>query len=265
MNTYRLWPVGSGQRISGITRWRAAIMHLGISASIASVVLIAMIAVWFRPPYFEATRGSDLFMILMGVDVILGPLLTLIIFDTRKKGLKYDLAIVAAVQIGALLYGLNAIAASRPVYAVFVKDRFELVLSKDIDASDDERPASLKFERPPVIMGPEFIAAERPIEPKERERLLFSGLAGRDIQFFPQYYVPYEEQKVRAAAVGGRIEQLKKLNPNNTAAIERAIERSGRQGEQLSYLPLRTTNKDLTVLLDSKSGDVIAVISVSPW
>jgi hypothetical protein len=57
----------------------------------------------------------------------LGPLITLIIFDTKKPRLKYDLATIAVLQVAALAYGSYIMFEARPVYTVFVGNQFQTV------------------------------------------------------------------------------------------------------------------------------------------
>jgi hypothetical protein len=64
-----------------------------------------MFFVWYPPPYFEVDGGWRILRILAGVDVVVGPLLTLILFKPGKPGLKFDMTCIALMQIGALVYG----------------------------------------------------------------------------------------------------------------------------------------------------------------
>lgn len=88
-----------------MTRGKAAAIHLGISALVAAAVIGLMLMLWYPPPYFEAMGGETLLMLIVGCDVIIGPLITLIIFKPHKKGLKTDLTIIGCVQVAALAYG----------------------------------------------------------------------------------------------------------------------------------------------------------------
>ena len=88
-----------------MSRWKAATIYLAISAVIAGAVLWAMLAVWYPRPFFEAAGGGHLLFILVGVDVVLGPTITLIVFDIQKKklsALQFDLTVIAVLQLAAL-------------------------------------------------------------------------------------------------------------------------------------------------------------------
>ena len=91
------------------SRWQAAGTHFLICVAIAVVVVVLMLEVWYPRPLFEAAGGNGLLYILVGVDVILGPLLTLVVFKAGKRGMKFDLAAIAAVQVAALIYGCHIV------------------------------------------------------------------------------------------------------------------------------------------------------------
>ena len=109
-----------------MTRWRASGLHLLFSIAIAAAVLALMLSLWYPGPLFEAAGGNDLLFILAGVNVVIGPLITLIIFRSGKWGLKFDLAVIGILQIGALIYGMRAVYLARPLFIVFVVDQFQV-------------------------------------------------------------------------------------------------------------------------------------------
>jgi hypothetical protein len=86
-------------------RVRAGFLHLAVSLFIAAIITIPVI-LWLYPnPFFEAAGGLKLFVIILTVDICIGPLLTFFVFDKRKKSLCKDLGFVVALQIAALIYG----------------------------------------------------------------------------------------------------------------------------------------------------------------
>src|SRR5256885_4161050 len=116
-----------------MTRVRAASLHLGISVIVALIAVASMILVWYPPPLFQLLGGFELLLLIVGVDVTLGPLLTFVVFKSGKKGLKFDLSAIAFLQLSALIYGASVVFVARPGYIVFVKDRFEMVRVADIE------------------------------------------------------------------------------------------------------------------------------------
>src|SRR6266498_743017 len=115
-----------------MSRWKAAGMHFGLSAAIAAALLMLMLALWYPPPYFTLMGGATLVLLIAGCDVVLGPLITLIVFRSGKKGLALDLTMIGIVQSLALTYGIYTMFEARPAFTVFAVDRFEVVAANDI-------------------------------------------------------------------------------------------------------------------------------------
>lgn len=245
----------------GITRWKASGLHLLISAAIAGTLVAIMLTVWYPWPLFDIAGGSGLMIILVGVDVVLGPLITLIIFRAGKKGLKYDIMMIAALQIAALAYGVHAVFAVRPVYLVYTIDRFDLVTAIDLEDEDLANAKLEEFRRLP-LGRPKYVAASMPQDPTERQKILESGLAGKDINLFPQYYVPYD---VQAKVAAGKAKPIGKLQDRDPIAVREFLASSGRTPDSLRYLPLRYRRGDGAVLLDATTGMPVKILKIDPW
>lgn len=246
-----------------ITRWRAAAIHLSLSAVIAIAVLSAIYLVWYPGALFDVAGGFALFLLIAGVDVTIGPLVTLIIFRQGKKGLKFDLATIAVAQFAALLYGTSVLYESRPAWIVFVVDRFELVRANDI--LPQERPkAKPPFDVLPLT-GPRVVGVRLPTDPEARFLLGFSGIAGRDVQDYPQYFVPYALVRSQVAARAKPYGDLRRFNPGAETRIAALPGKWGRAPGDLGFVPMRAGKADLTALVDRKTGDYLGTSSLHPW
>ena len=246
---------------SKMSRWKASAIHLLLSAAIAGTLVAFMLTVWYPWPLFQAAGGSQLMLILVGVDVTLGPLITLIIFKSGKKALKFDLTVIALVQLAALAYGIYTVYLARPVYLVFTIDRFELVTAKDLDPSDLAKVTRAEF-RPSLLARPQYAAAIPPTDPALRAKVLETSIVGKDLQMYPQYYVPYPEQAQNALAKAKNVSIMLKRHPE---AIKRYLSSSGRGEDSVKYLPLSAPAKDGIVLLDTASGSPVDIVLVNPW
>src|SRR5476649_2308069 len=149
-----------------ISRWKASAIHLSASAVIAAAVIWAMLWIWYPSPFFEALGGMRLIALIVGVDVVLGPLITLIVFDINKKSLKFDLATIVILQLAALFYGVHIAFQARPVYLLFVKDRFEIVAANQLEPEQLAKATRPEFKTVP-FSGPWTAAADLPTDPKE--------------------------------------------------------------------------------------------------
>lgn len=245
------------------TRWRAAGTHFGLSVLVAALVLAAIYFVWYPGALFDSAGGRDLFTLIACVDVTIGPLITLIIFVPGKRGLAFDLVVIAVLQLAALAYGVYVLYESRPVWIVFVKDRFELVRANYL-LEEDIGKARPPYDELPLD-GPRVVGARMPADPKEQLAISLSGAAGRDLQTFPQHYVPYEQVKAEAAAKSLPFARLAEFNAAKRDQLAQWPGRLGRSPDAVRYLPLRAGKVDLAVLVDAKTGDYLATAGLHPW
>jgi hypothetical protein len=251
-------------RLQTVNRWHAASIHAGISLTVASAVAALVFLVWFPPELLVVTGGVSLFVVLIAVDVALGPSLTLIVFNPAKKWLKFDLLVIAGLQLAALCYGLYVVSEARPVYVVFAVDRFEAVTAAEIPLQELAKVSDARFAKLPWF-GPRYVAAVTPLDGQERKRILFAGLQGVDIQQFPQYFIPYADQAGNAAARARRIEDLIRDKPHAEPAVAKFLGRSGIAAAAAAYLPLHARNRDATLVLRKDSGEILGVVPIDPW
>jgi len=245
-----------------MSRFQAAAIHLCISATIAASVFVPIYFLWYPGDLFDAAGGLTLFLIVVAIDVCAGPLLTLIIFVQGKKGLVFDLWVIGILQASFLVYGVSALAESRPVFIAFVKDRFELVRANQIpDSVLDENHMNSIRDLP--WLGPKVVGVKFPTDPDQQFKVMISGMAGVDIQCYPQYHVPYDAERADVLAKARPIANLVKFNKGlDLAAVAKSVERA--EGG-VRYLPLRAGKVDLTVLLDAKNADVLRLAAIKPW
>lgn len=247
-----------------LNRFTASGLHLVISAGIAISILLGMKLVWYPDPYFEAIEAGRLILILVAVDVIIGPLITLIIYNQKKPGLKRDLLIVVFLQTAALVYGMYAVFIARPVYAVFNVDRFDLVVASEIDPAELKKAERPEFKSLP-LWGPQIIAAKLPLDEKELEAILLSSVrGGADVQHLPKYYVPYTDMMETAKRKAMPLAILQK-KAGGATLVDRFIANYGHHDTQLGFVPFRGRKKDFSVVLELNTGKVAGFLLIDPY
>ena len=199
----------------------------------------------------------------IGVDLILGPTLTLILFKPRKPGLLFDLAVIAAIQLGALIYGTTVIFQERPYYAVFAVDRFEVIAYRDADASMIRHDALT--QKP--LRGPILAVASLPEDPAEFQRLLeetvFEGKP--DIQYRPEFWSPYEERSDAVALRARSLATLAEEKPETEALISSFAQSLDREVSEFSYVPLVGKDRAFVFVIDAVTAEPIDIIDADPW
>ena len=244
-----------------LTRWQASGLHLFISIAIAAGALAVMLLVWYPRPLFEASGGTGLLYILVGVDVVIGPLITLVVFKAGKRGMRFDLVVIGLLQLAALLYGSYIMFEARPVYIALVKGQFEVVTAVEVSADQLAQARRPEFRRLPLD-GPKLVYIE--MNEQERSEVVQSVFAGGpDIHMRPKYYVPYAERSREALAEAQRLEQARRTWPEAVPLIDRYLAESGRKEADTAYLPGRAPFGWIIALVDAKTGAVLRFLFVS--
>ncbi len=138
-----------------ITKLKATAIHLSMSVVVFVYLAYQIYYNWYPEPYFSIDGGWQGIRLVGAVDLVLGPLITFLIFDPRKprREILFDLITIVVIQFGALAYGIYATYTQRPV-AVVVIDNFvvsstmEQYGGKLVSAGDLKR---FSEEKPPII------------------------------------------------------------------------------------------------------------------
>lgn len=248
-----------------MSRWKAAALHLCISAVIAGIASGLLLGVWYPPPYFHADGAGKLLALVVGVDVSIGPLLTLLVFKTGKRGLKLDLTVIGILQAIALVYGFHVLVSSRPVFMVAAVDRFAVVDADEISEADlakAPRPAWRHLS----WTGPVLVGATLPKDAKQRNALMFSSLkGGKDIQDLPERYVPYSGVAGGMLAKARPVTMLRRMHPKAAGEITRWLAVRHLTDRQVVWLPIQARKRDMVMMMKASNGQPIEPIPLDPW
>ena len=240
------------------SRWQAAGTHFLICVAIAATVVTLMLTLWYPGPLFDAAGGSGLLFILVGVDVTLGPLLTLVVFKAGKPGMAFDLTVIALLQVAALLYGGSVVFLARPAFIVFVKDRFEVVSAAELAPEDLAAARYPQFRKAP-IGGPGLAAAEMPANPEERRKVIEAALAGRDMQQLPRLWVPYDKARAEVLSKAKPLVYFRK-DSDVGPAVNAYLAGESAGAKDKPALLLRTRFAWLVVIVDPKTAEPVKML-----
>ena len=241
------------------SRWQAAGLHLLISVATAAAAVAVIVLVWYPAPLFEAARGNRLLFILLGVHIVLGPLLTLLVFKAGKRGMALDLAVIGLVQFAALGYGCSIAFLARPAFIVFVKDRFEVISAAELEPDELDAAKYPQFRSPPWT-GPLLAAADFPTDPEGRQKVVGAAMRGLDVQNFPRYFVPYAERAGEVLAKAETIARVRTTEPEAARVADEYLKSSGTAEADVRSLLLRTPYTWIVVLIDPKTAQPVKML-----
>lgn len=104
-----------------MSRWKACGIHFAISFVIFIFLISIIYFIWYPGDFIKA-GGWQGIRIVAGVDLVLGPVLTLLVFNATKKSLKWDLSFIAALQATCLVAGTWVVYQERPLYQILSND-----------------------------------------------------------------------------------------------------------------------------------------------
>lgn len=240
---------------------KAFLIHLAISILIATMSLVLVYLVWNPAPLYTATGITKIFLLMLGIDLVLGPLLTFIVYKKGKKTLKFDLFVIGLLQLIALVYGLYHVYEGRPVWIAYNVDRFDLVRVNEIDT---RKIAQAKPEFQILSnTGPKYVAAVIPKDDKEvSQQILFDEIGyGIAPSQRPELYQPLDTVAALLVTKSKPIEEL--YNYNDKSDVDNIL---SKYPTATRYLPLKASAINMVVLIDKTEADkVVNIVNLRPW
>ena len=243
----------------------AACIHLGVSLSIAALAAAVVFGLWYPYPYREISGGRSLFLLVVFVDVVMGPLITLVIFNRNKprRELMTDFLVVGLLQLAALSYGIWTVFVARPVHLVFEYNRMAVVHAIDVDPALLSK-APRELQKLPMT-GPTAIALRPFKNSAEQIDATIAAMGGAPLPARSDLWQPYRDSVVDILKEAKPAAELETRFPSQVSVIHRAVESTGKTVPQLRYLPLLGRNDAWTVLLDAITAEPVGFIPLDSF
>lgn len=244
---------------------KLALFHLFGSLIIAALCAWLVMSVWYPFPYDQLAGGLKLLLMVAAVDVVCGPLLTLILASPAKSRREtvLDFSLVILIQLGALAYGLHTVYAARPVYLAFDVDRFTIASAAQI--GDGELAKADEGFRTLPLSGVRRISL-KPVPPDQIADSAMLSLGGIEPVARPTLWMPYNEAeelpKIRAAMQPVSVLLAARRDAAQQAAINSAVAVAGLPQDKLYFLPFTSDkNKEWSALLNEQ-GNIVGYMAV---
>ena len=247
-------------------RIKASAIHLALSLTLAMMAALLVFVVWYPYPYRDISGGRELFLLVVGVDVIMGPLMTLAVFNRNKprQELRRDLAVIGLLQLLALAYGLWTVAVARPVPLVFEIDRFRVVHAIDVPTELLNR-APQALQRLPLT-GPTLLSVREFKDSRESFEATMAALQGAALGARPDFWQSYEQAKPQVLARARPLADLNARFPARAGEVTKALQSAtGRLPTSIGYIPMVGRSTFWTVLIDSSTAEVIAFVPIDSF
>jgi len=243
-----------------ITRFKAFAIHIGISIAIFLCLLALLLGYWYKPPFFDLEDGPRAVQIIIFVDLVLGPLLTLIVFKPGKPGLKFDLTLIAVFQLSALIYGMWMVQIARPVTVFLSYDALYIVSYRTIKESHIPKADIDKI----IGLEPTFFYIDLPKgQPGSVSDSMQAFKEGRAIEYIYSYAAPLSfSNKKQTSTIAIDIEQYTASNNEWSAILQNFMAIHKRTFATTTFLPIKGRRGNYILAVDNKDGEIIDYLQI---
>ena len=132
---------------------RYALRHLLLSLLVALASAAVVFGLWYPAPYRQMLQVGHIYLLVLVVDVVCGPLLTLIVASPRKSRRErwLDFSLIGAIQLAALACGMYSVWVARPAVLAFVGKWGQITISDFIRHMGADLPAIKRSWRSVVL------------------------------------------------------------------------------------------------------------------
>jgi len=242
-------------RATGRSDDAAHLLHDLLSA------LDSALPVWLRyaPPFFRVVRVLQLRLLADPAGIIAGPLLTLIVYRPNKPRLMMNLAVIAAIQFGALAWGVRVLYEQRPVLMAFIgfnQNRFFPIAAWQAQQGTRsiEELRALSPGRPPMVY------IDLPEDPDEARSLLTASTTSvlRQTERFHAIDAP----RLARIAQGARSRKVyEAISPAYVEGIDRFVTEHGSDAEKYAFIPLFGRFGAALLAISKTDGSLAGVVA----
>jgi hypothetical protein len=248
-------------------RLKAFGWHLLASASALAIILGGLYFGWYKWPGWYLADVSQVVKVMVAVDLVVGPLLTLVIAVAAKKRrvLARDVTVIIVVQLIALGYGSVSLWNGRPLYFAFSEDVLQLVQAYDISASEAALGVKTNANLAPHWYSlPRWIWAPLPADPSESQKIVSAAISGGDdVISMPRYYKSWAEGLSALRDQLKALDDQKYFSGNEKKILKRRMQETGLPTDQKNTLALTGRGHPLLAVFDPEKLKIVAVLAAT--
>jgi hypothetical protein len=206
-------------------------------------------------------------MVLVGVDVVLGPLLTFIIAGSSKsrRELVRDIGVIVAVQLCALIYGSVSLWNGRPLYFAFSETVLQMVQAYDIDADESALGRRQNPDLAPHWYSlPRWIWAPLPKDQQEHDKIVASAIGGGDdVISMPQYFQRWEKGLPDLRTRLKKVDDVAYFQKTDKKVLKERMRAAGLATDQADTMVLTGRGRPLLAVFDRSTLRITAIFKAT--
>jgi hypothetical protein len=241
-------------------RLKAFGTHLLASLAAMTLIVGTLYLGWYRWPGWYLADALQVVFVMASVDLVVGPLLTLVIANPGKgrRELTRDVAMIVGVQLIALAYGSWSLWDGRPLYYAFSESVLQQVQAYDLEtgAPDATQQAPLA---PHWYSTPRWIWAPLPSDPAERDKIVTGAVTGGDdVISMPRYFKPWDAGLPALRAQLKKVKDVAYFAPAEKKLLEQRMRAAGYDPDQPNVMPFTGRGPSLLAVFDPATLKIVA-------
>jgi hypothetical protein len=245
-------------------RFKGFAWHFACSASVLLLVLGTLYLGWYRWPGWYLTGVLHVLPVVVGVDLALGPLVTLLIASPKKprRELARDVACIAAVQLIALSYGCVSLWHGRPLYYTFSVKELSVTQAMDLEPEEVELGRKLNPTLAPHWYSlPRWIWAPLPEDPDTAQSIINSAISGGfDVTARPRYFKDWRQGLPELRKSLKKVDDLGYFSGKQRQFLRQQMQAQGFPADQAITLPMTGHGVPLLAVFDPKTLEIRALL-----
>ncbi len=238
-------------------------VRLALSGVLLALLIGPVRLAWYPDLHFHLSEAPRLIVTLAAVTLLAGPGLTTLIYRADKKGMRFDILVILALEILAIALAAVTLYERRPEFLVFAVDRFEAVYA------DEVTDHAFRFDEVAdgEGIGPGLAIARFPDDDEERANLKYAIFfdGEPDIDRRPDQWYPYDSGADAVVARGRGLAQLMAAGAAYRRAVERWLGTVHGVADDYVFLPVSGKIRDGAMIVERSTGRPAGMIDVDPW
>ena len=236
-----------------MNRFGAFAIHLSISFLVFIVIGYVIVFHWYPDFFFTADGGWQGIRIVAFVDLVLGPVLTLVVFNKSKpqKELRRDLTLIGTFQAICLAAGVWVVYSERPLAMVYADGSFQTMTADDYREAEKPTPGFDEFPDG----SPHWVYVNLPTDPTAQSKVRKERmLKGRSVKTATEYYVPFKPAHVNADRDGLTDFEIRRIGKD---AFEEFARTNGGEIDDFLFLPFGTRYEQALIAMRKENSEML--------
>ena len=195
--------------------------------------------------------------IIIFVDLVLGPCLTLVVYKAGKKGLKLDLTCIGLLQVTCLAAGLYVVYSERPTFFIFYDGHFYSA-NGDTFERYGQTPPLLEPYTSPAPIAVIAKVPEDPIEEADFRQALYAKSI--PVWIYEQGFEPLEENFDQVIAEAYSEEEL--IDRDSDQQIKPWLEKHGGALSDYAFYPIHSRYENPFIAIRRSDNQFVDVIRI---